>query len=95
MYPPFYRPPNSSFIVLDSLHCYIESLLIFHPLFSRLEVLAFSFGLQQLITEPTHNHHNGSATTIDLVFVSTLNWWINRRVHTSMWMRIRCASDAH
>ena len=88
----FYRPPSSSFTVLDSLHCFIESLLTFqyssfiilgdfnisfcphssHPLFSRLEALASSFGLQQLITEPTHNHHTGSASTIDLVFVSTV-----------------------
>ena len=43
-----------------------------HPLFSRLEVLVSSFGLQKLITESTHNHHNGSATTIHLMFVSTL-----------------------
>ena len=31
-----------------------------------------SFGLLHLVTEPTHNHHNGSISIIDLVLVSTL-----------------------
>ena len=41
-----------------------------HPLFSKLESLYHSFALQQMVTEPTHVHHNGSVSLIDLVFVS-------------------------
>ena len=28
------------------------------------------FSLQQIVTEPTHVHHNGSASFIDLIFIS-------------------------
>lgn len=42
-----------------------------HPLFSKLEFLSHSFALQQMVTEPTHVHHNGSVSLIDLVFVSS------------------------
>ncbi len=41
-----------------------------HPLFSTLESLSHSLSLQQVVTEPTHVHHNGSTSLIDLVFVS-------------------------
>ena len=34
------------------------------------ESLSHSFDLQQMVTEPTHVHYNGSETFIDLVFVS-------------------------
>ena len=41
-----------------------------YPLFNKLNHIACSFGLEQIITEPTHIHHNHSYSIIDLVFVS-------------------------
>ena len=38
-------------------------------LFTKLESF---FALQQVVTEPTHVHHNGTSSLIDLVFVSNL-----------------------
>lgn len=42
-----------------------------HPLFSDLCAFSSSFCLSQTVVGPTHNHHNGSESTIDLVFVSS------------------------
>ena len=41
-----------------------------HPLFVKLETLSHAFAFQQIVSEPTHVHHNGHASLIDLVFVS-------------------------
>ena len=41
-----------------------------HPLFNKLNHIACSIGLEQIITEPTHIHHNHSYSIIDVVFVS-------------------------
>ena len=41
-----------------------------HPLFSDLFTLSSLFCLSQIVHGPTHIHHNGSVSTIDLVFVS-------------------------
>lgn len=39
-------------------------------LFCKLKSLSNLFSVQQIVTEPTHIHHNGSASLIDLIFVS-------------------------
>ena len=39
-------------------------------LFCKLKSLSHLFSLQQIVTEPTHVHHNGSVSLIDLIFVS-------------------------
>ena len=39
------------------------------PLFSKLESLSHTFAFQQIVSEPTHVHHNGCTSLIDLVFV--------------------------
>ena len=41
-----------------------------HPHFPLLESMFQSFGLHQVVREPTHAHHNGSTSLIDLVFVT-------------------------
>lgn len=41
-----------------------------HPLFNKLNHIACTFGLEQIVREPTHVHHNHSLSRIDLVFMS-------------------------
>ena len=41
-----------------------------HPHFPLLESMSQSFGLHQVVREPTHAHHNGTTSLIDLVFVT-------------------------
>ena len=41
-----------------------------HPLFHKLESLSHVFSFQQIVSDPTHVHHNGHTSLIDLVFVS-------------------------
>ena len=82
----YYRPSSSLSFVLDSFQSYLESLSIHQytnfillgdffcnpatPLFSRMKSLYHSFSLTQIVKEPTHVHHDGSTSLIDLVFVS-------------------------
>ena len=40
------------------------------PLFSRLKSLCPLFSLTQIVKEPTHTHHDGSTSLINLVFMS-------------------------
>ena len=44
-----------------------------HPLFHKLNSLASTYCLSQMVTQHTHIHHNGSRSTIDLLFVSNPN----------------------
>lgn len=39
-------------------------------LFFKLRSLSHLFSIQQIVSEPTHTHHNGSVSLIDLIFVS-------------------------
>ena len=39
-------------------------------LFYKLKSLSNLFSVQQIVTEPTHIHYNGSVSLIDLIFVS-------------------------
>ena len=41
-----------------------------HPMFSNLCTISNLYCLNQVVSEPTHEHHDGSRSTIDLVFVS-------------------------
>ena len=41
-----------------------------HPLYSNLCTITNLYCLHQAVTGPTHVHHDGSESTIDLVFVS-------------------------
>ena len=41
-----------------------------HPLSSNLSIIMSTYNLSQMVTEHTHTHHNGTRSTIDLVFVS-------------------------
>ena len=41
-----------------------------HPLFQRVNNIMNTHGLSQMVTEFTHVHHNGTESTIDLLFVS-------------------------
>ncbi len=43
---------------------------ISHPLYSNLCSITSLYCLTQVITGPTHEHHNGSTSTIDLMFLS-------------------------
>lgn len=63
-------PQYSNFILLGDFNINFGNHSC-HPLFSKLEFLSHSFALQQMVIEPTHVHHNGSVSLIDLVFVSS------------------------
>ena len=63
-------PQYSNFILLGDFNVNFCSHST-NPLFSKLVELSSSFGLHQLVNEPTHTHHSGSTSIIDLVFVST------------------------
>lgn len=41
-----------------------------HPMFSNLCTISNLYCLNQVVSGPTHEHHDGSRSTIDLVFVS-------------------------
>ena len=41
-----------------------------HPMFSNLCTISNLYCLKQVVTGPTHVHHNGTRSTIDLVFMS-------------------------
>ena len=41
-----------------------------HPMYSNLCTITTLYALHQVVTEPTHIHHDGSECTIELVFVS-------------------------
>ena len=41
-----------------------------HPLFNKLNFIMSTLSLSQIVNEHTHVHHNGTASTIDLIFVS-------------------------
>ena len=41
-----------------------------HPMYSNLCSIASLFCLTQVVSGPTHKHHNGSTSTIDLIFLS-------------------------
>ena len=41
-----------------------------HPLYSNLCTLSSLYCLTQVVTGPTHEHHEGTTSTIDLVFMS-------------------------
>ena len=70
--------------ILDNLCTYLQSIvaghlsnLCFlgdfnscsHPLYSNLCSITLLFSLTQVVVGPTHVHHDGSTSTIDLVFV--------------------------
>ena len=69
-----------SYLESLSIHQYTNFILLgdfnvdfcnpFTPLFSRLKSLCHFFALTQIVKEPTHVHHDGSTSLIDLVFVS-------------------------
>ncbi|MCG8625004.1 MAG: hypothetical protein MJE68_23765, partial [Proteobacteria bacterium] len=81
-----YRPPNPLSFVLGTFQSYhwiytsIQILLLgdFNidfcnpttPLFSRPKSLCHLLSLTQIVKEPTHTHHDGSTSLIDLVFMS-------------------------
>ena len=79
----FYRPPSSTQFICDTLFSYLESIgaCYFsdfninydnpsHPMFSNLCTISSLYCLTQVVTGPTHVHHDDSKSTIDLVFVS-------------------------
>ena len=41
-----------------------------HPQFHKLNNIMSTYNLSQMVTEHTHVHHNGTKSTIDLLFVS-------------------------
>ena len=85
MYVFFYRPPSADVHIFDHLCSYLQSIDAIHfpilfvlvTLMSILMMLLFLYGLSQIVTGPTHSHHSGSMSTIDLMFVSD-----NTNVHS-------------
>lgn len=79
-----YRPPSSSPLILDSLCTYIESFNVHQysnyillgdspcnsSLFCKPKSFSTLFSVEQIVTESSHIHHNGSVSLIDLIFVS-------------------------
>ena len=82
----FYRPPNSPVSVLDELGEYFESIDITqfanivvvgdfnidmssnsHTLYRKLHILMSTYSL---VNDYTHFHHNGTSSTIDLLWAS-------------------------
>ena len=57
----------SNFVCLGDFNVNIDN--VTHPLFSNLFNFSSMFGLSRTVTGPTHSYHNGSVSTIDLVFV--------------------------
>jgi len=45
-----------------------------HPLYSNLSSISSLFSLTQVVVGPTQVHHDGSTSTIDLVFVPDPFW---------------------
>ena len=85
----FYRPPNSTRYIFDTLCSYLVSICannfhnfvllgdfnvnfddVSHPLYSDLCDLSTMLNMSQVVVGPTHIHHHGSCSTIDLVFIS-------------------------
>ena len=86
IYAFFYRLPSSTTSIFDTLFSYLGSInvcnfILFgdfninfdnpcHPMYSNLCTITTLYCLSQSVTGPTHVHHDGSKSTIDLVFVS-------------------------
>ena len=60
----------SNFILLGDFNINYLFSLCNNPLLCKLKSLYNVFSVQQIVPEPTHVHHNGSTSLIDLVFVS-------------------------
>ena len=58
----------SNFVCLGDFNVNFDD--VSHPLFFNLFNFSSMFCLSQIVTGPSHSHHNGSTSTIDLVFVS-------------------------
>ena len=82
----FYRPPSSSALIFDTLFSNLESINVgqlsnfillgdfnvnyFNMSHPNLCILSSLYCLKQTVTGPTHEHHDGYTSTIDLVFMS-------------------------
>ena len=73
----FYRPPSSGSQLFDTLISYfifkfylycVNFSDISHPYYSILQSIMSLYSLSQHVSDPTHTHHSGATSTIDLVF---------------------------
>ena len=64
-----------NFVCLGDFNVNVDD--VTHPLFFNLFNFSSFFGLSQIVNGPTHSHHSGSISTIDLVFISD-----NTNVHS-------------
>ena len=58
----------SNFILLGDFN--VNYFNMSHPMHSNLCILSSLYCLKQTVTGPTHEHHDGNTSTIDLVFMS-------------------------
>ena len=58
----------SNFILLGDFN--VNHFNMSHPMHSNLCILSSLYCLKQTVTGPTHEHHDGNTSTIDLVFMS-------------------------
>ena len=61
----------TNFVLIDDFNVDVSTCS--HPLFHKLISLASTYCLSQMVIQHTHIYHNGSRSTIDLLFVSNPN----------------------
>ena len=71
----------SNFVLLGDFNVNYDNMS--HPLYFNLCSIASLYCLTQVVTGPTHEHHNGYTSTIDLVFLPRLSQHQNRVVTQS------------
>jgi endonuclease/exonuclease/phosphatase family metal-dependent hydrolase len=59
---------RNNFVLLGDFNVNFDN--PYHPMFCHLCTITNLYCLNQSVAEPTHVHHDGSESTIDLVFVS-------------------------